>query len=70
MVYDATDSSLHALTPVAAELLGLLLDGQPHAPDELARQLLQDAVRADEVNDLRLQLAQFEHLGLLERALR
>lgn len=68
MVYDATDSSLHALTSVAAELLSLLLDGQPHTPAELAGRLLMDDPHPDEVNDVCSQLMQFEYLGLLERS--
>jgi len=68
VVYDATDSSLHALTPVAAELLALMLDGAPHAPEHLALQMLQEAPEADDVDGVRQQLMHFEHLGLLERA--
>lgn len=67
MVYDATDSSLHALTSVAADLLALLFDGAPHTPEELARRMLMDDPSPDEVNDVRSQLMQFEYLGLLER---
>lgn len=67
VVYDAADSSLHALTAVAAELLALMLDGAEHTPDDLARRMLQDTPEADEVDGVRQQLLHFEHLGLLER---
>lgn len=67
VVYDATDSSLHALTPVAAELLALMLDGAPHTPEQLASRMLEAAPDADEVDGVLHQLMHFEHLGLLER---
>lgn len=67
VVYDATDSSLHALTPVASELLGLLLDGRPRDSHALARDLLQDAPQDEDVALVRQQLLHFEHLGLVER---
>ncbi|MGC4397044.1 hypothetical protein [Hydrogenophaga sp. T2] len=66
-MYDAADSSLHALTAVAAELLALMLDGAEHTPDDLARRMLQDTPETDEVDGVRQQLLHFEHLGLLER---
>lgn len=69
VVYDATDSSLHALTPVAAELLGLLLDGRPRDCHTLARDLLQEAPQDEDVALVRQQLQHFEHLGLIERIL-
>ncbi|MBX3611514.1 MAG: hypothetical protein KF871_16595 [Hydrogenophaga sp.] len=67
VVYDATDASLHALTPVGGDIMQALLDGFPHDAGSLAAELLGEAPTSSDVDQVVRQLAQFEHLGLIER---
>lgn len=69
VVHDASDSSLHALTPVGSELLQLLLDGHPRSCVVLASMLLQDTPQDDDIALVQQQLQHFEHLGLVERVI-
>ena len=67
VVYDAADGSLSAISPVAAELIERLLDGRPADAETLARHLLQAPPEAEDVEGVCQHLAQFEHMGFIER---
>ena len=68
VVYDAADGSLTALSPVAAELLALLLDGAPQRTDSLAQRLLQAAPEPEDLEGVEQHLSQFHGLGFIEHA--
>jgi hypothetical protein len=67
VVYDAADGSLSAVSPVAAELIERLLDGQPVYAEALARYLLQATPEPEDIDGVNQHLAQFEHMGFIER---
>ena len=67
VIYDAADGSLSALSPVAAELIARLLDGQPTDAEALARHLLQAPPEPQDIDGVCQHLAQFEHMGIVER---
>lgn len=68
VVYDAADGSLSALSPVAAELLALLLDGQAHSAPTLAQRLLEAPPELEDIEGVQQHLTQFQGLGLIEYA--
>lgn len=68
VVYDAADGSLSALSPVAAELLALLLDGQPQSTEALAERLLEAPPEPEDIHGVQQHLTQFQGLGLIEYA--
>lgn len=67
VLYDAADGSLSAVSPVAAELIARLLDGRPADAETLARHLLQAPPEPEDLEGVRQHLAQFEHMGVVER---
>lgn len=67
VVYDAADGSLSAVSPIAAELIAHLLDGQPVGAEALARHLLQAPPEPEDIEGVCQHLAQFEHMGFIER---
>jgi PqqD family protein of HPr-rel-A system len=67
VVYDAADGSLSALSPVAADLLALLLEGAPQQAEQLAQRLLDAPAEAEDIEGVEQHLAQFTHMGLIER---
>lgn len=67
VVYDAADGSLSALSPVAADLLALLLDGAAQEAGPLAQRLLDGPAEAEDIQGVEQHLAQFQHMGLIER---
>ena len=68
VVYDAADGSLSALSPVAAELLALLLEGRPQSAHALAQRLLEAPPESEDIDGVQQHLTQFQGLGLIEYA--
>lgn len=66
VVYDAADGSLSALSPVAAELLALLLEGPAQSTATLAQRLLEAPPEPEDIEGVEQHLAQFQGLGLIE----
>ena len=68
VVYDAADGSLSALSPVAVELFGFLLDGKPQRTEALAQRLLDAPPEPEDIEGVQQHLSQFLHMGLIEHA--
>jgi PqqD family protein of HPr-rel-A system len=68
VVYDAADGSLSALSPVAAELMAMLLDGPAQSAASLAQRLLEAPPEPEDIDGVEQHLTQFQRLGLIEYA--
>lgn len=67
VVYDDANGGLHALTPVAGQVLQAVLGRSDFAAPDLALELLQDTPDAQDLDRMRELLSSFETLGFVER---
>lgn len=65
VVYDDSNSSLHALTPIAGEAFSLLQTGQAFDANGLARAMGLNDPDTEELGMLQSLLLQFESMGLV-----
>ena len=69
VVYDEADGSLHALSPVAGDVLGHLIRHAERLSDvDLARLVLQDEPEATDLEHIGNLLSGLVDLGLVEQA--
>lgn len=67
VVYDDANGRLHALTPVAGQVLQALMGRSTFAAPELTIELLQGAPDVEDIDQMRELLGSFEALGFVER---
>lgn len=67
VVYDDRGAFLHLLTPIAGEILALLLKPGVHDAFELARALIQEDPADDELALIRALLDSLSSMDLIER---
>lgn len=65
IAYDEASGNLHALSPVAGQLLQLVLTAPPSSADHLAQALLEDEAGAAEVARVQALLQEFAALGFV-----
>jgi PqqD family protein of HPr-rel-A system len=66
VVYDEASGDIHALSPIAGELLQRILAAQPVCAKSLAQALLGEPPTADDVGLVGKLLRDFESLGFIE----
>ncbi|MCE1249434.1 MAG: HPr-rel-A system PqqD family peptide chaperone [Comamonadaceae bacterium] len=65
VVYDEASGDLHALSPVAGQLLQLVLTAPPSCAESLAQALLDDEASAAETARVHALLQEFAALGFI-----